>query len=393
MWADRNARLFVGVSVVSGFGSTAMSLVGSVWVLSLTGSATLAALVGLCTYAPTLAGPALGAAVDRLPRQRTLIWTCLALAAMLLTLLAVRSAREVWLVYTVMLVCGVSYVILAAAESALLPASLPGDVLGQINGLRMGAQEGVKLVAPLAGAGLFALTGNGRPVAILASATLLVAAGLYRGIRSPQAMPAKTRTSLRAQIGEGIRFLWRTSVLRACATTAAVAVAMSGLATAATYFFVTHDLHRAPEFLGVLGSAQGAGSIVSGVAAGWMIRRVGERGTAAIGAGIFAMATLSRCVPAMPLAVCASVLIGLGLPWTVVATMTAVQRLTPPRMVGNVAATATTVVFGPIAAALAIGAPLPAWIGYRATFLAAAGLSLLSGLIATGLAGVGGRSQ
>ncbi|GAA1659686.1 hypothetical protein ACFQY4_11635 [Catellatospora bangladeshensis] len=64
---DRNARLFLGVSLSAGFGNTAMSLAAPVWVLALTGSASLAALCGLCVYLPTLAGPVLGTLVDRLP--------------------------------------------------------------------------------------------------------------------------------------------------------------------------------------------------------------------------------------------------------------------------------------------------------------------------------------
>jgi hypothetical protein len=64
----RNAILFVAISLLSGFGSTAMSLVAGIWILDLTGSVSLAGLAGLCVYAPTLAAPWLGALVDRLPR-------------------------------------------------------------------------------------------------------------------------------------------------------------------------------------------------------------------------------------------------------------------------------------------------------------------------------------
>jgi MFS family permease len=69
----RNATLFVLISLLSGFGSTAMTLSAGIWVLDLTGSVSLAALTGLCIYAPTLAAPWLGALVDRLPRRPLLI--------------------------------------------------------------------------------------------------------------------------------------------------------------------------------------------------------------------------------------------------------------------------------------------------------------------------------
>src|SRR4051812_40408656 len=97
-----NAGLFVAISTVAGFGSTAMALVAGVWILDLTGSSGLAGLAGFCVFAPTLAGPWLGALVDRLPRRALLIGVDLVLAAVLLSLLAVRSREQAWLIYAVM---------------------------------------------------------------------------------------------------------------------------------------------------------------------------------------------------------------------------------------------------------------------------------------------------
>ena len=175
MWRNRNALLFVSISFVSGFGATAMRLAVSLWVLDLTGSPSLAALDGLCVFAPTLAGPLLGAVVDRLPRKALLVATNLGLAAALATLLAVGGRADVWLIYAVSLAYGFSYVLLDAGESALLPAALPDEILAQVNGVRMSAQEGTKLFAPLAGAGLYALAG-GETVALATAACLLVSA-------------------------------------------------------------------------------------------------------------------------------------------------------------------------------------------------------------------------
>src|SRR5262249_2955636 len=117
---DRNARLFLGVTVVAGFGSEAMSLAAPVWVLSLTGSARVAALLGLGVYAPRLFGPLSGALVARLPRRRLLVGTSLAMSLVLLTLLAVRTAGAVWLIFAVMLWYGFSHVVLDAGESAMV---------------------------------------------------------------------------------------------------------------------------------------------------------------------------------------------------------------------------------------------------------------------------------
>ena len=50
----RNAVLFVLISVLSGFGSTALTISASIRVLDLSGSVSLAALTSLFLYAPLL---------------------------------------------------------------------------------------------------------------------------------------------------------------------------------------------------------------------------------------------------------------------------------------------------------------------------------------------------
>ncbi|GGY90815.1 hypothetical protein GCM10010327_21900 [Streptomyces nitrosporeus] len=66
---DRTAVLCLTGLLVSGFGTSAMWLTAGIWVKSLTGSDTWAGLTVFAMWAPVLAGPALGALADRLPRR------------------------------------------------------------------------------------------------------------------------------------------------------------------------------------------------------------------------------------------------------------------------------------------------------------------------------------
>jgi MFS family permease len=381
----RNAVLFVAISVVSGFGSTAMSLVAGVWIFDLSGSSSLAGLAGLCVYAPTLVAPWLGALVDRVERRRLVIRVSLGLGACLLTLWAVRSRAEVGLIFAVMLAYGVSYVVLDAGETALLPAALPDDALGDVNGWRSSAQEGMKLVAPVAGAGLYGAFG-GHAVATVGAAMPVAVAALYAAVRldprpaearwpadeGGEAAPRETRPDERAGPGEGrrreleaatagsgavegVRLLGRDPRIRVPVVLAAVSIAMSGFLGSAVFALVTR-LHLPATVLGVLGSAQGAGSIAGGLVAGRVLRRHGPDRVAAAGAVIFATGLLCRCLPWPAALVAASVLIGIGLPWTLIAAVTAVQRYAPDAARGRVAATSTTAMFGPNALAIPLGA-------------------------------------
>ncbi|MET8146746.1 MFS transporter [Actinoplanes sp. NPDC049668] len=350
----RNAVLFVAISLLSGFGSSAMSLVAGIWILDLTGSASLAALAGLCVYAPTLAGPWLGGLLDRVPCRPLMVATNLLLAAALLSLFAVRSPAQTWLIFGVSTAYGISYVLLDAGESALLPSALPPGELGDVNGWRSSAQEGMKLIAPLAGAGLYAWRG-GPAVAALSAAMPVLVAALYAALRlrsAPVIAGAPRERGVRA----GLAVLAGTPLLRWTVALAAVAIATSGFATAAQFQVVTADLGLAATFLGVLLSAQGAGSIVAGLVAGRVIARRGVVFVAVAGAALFAAGLLARCLPWWPALVVGAVIGGIGLPWTLIAAVTAVQTHTPREMLGRVSATANTAMFGPIALATPLGA-------------------------------------
>ena len=89
----RNLRLLVGVSLVTGFGGTAMSLTAAIWVMALTGSSGLAALAGVFVFAPVLAGPVAGRGCRSAADRTVLVGTNLAMAACCLTLLTVHSGR------------------------------------------------------------------------------------------------------------------------------------------------------------------------------------------------------------------------------------------------------------------------------------------------------------
>src|SRR3954468_10048041 len=204
---DRNAALYLAALVVSGFGTSALWLASGVWVKDLTGSNGLAALCVLALWAPSLFGPVLGTLADRTRRKPLLIALNLLPAVLLLTLVTVDSPNGLWLLYTVLFLYGAASVVHEAAKSALVAAAVAPESLGDFNGLRTTTTEGMKLLAPLAGAGLYAAYG-GPGVALLDAATFGCAAGLYACVRVREERPEPVADSWRAQTAEGVRFLW-----------------------------------------------------------------------------------------------------------------------------------------------------------------------------------------
>ncbi|MCT2589439.1 MFS transporter [Streptomyces sp. N2-109] len=377
---NRNAGLYLTGVVVSGFGSSAMGLAAGVWVKSLTGSDSLAALTTFCVWAPVLAGPLIGTLADRTRRWPLLIWTNLLMAVLLLTLLAVRSSDGVWILFAVLTLYGVSAVLTDAAEAALVVHALPSDLRGDFNGLRMTANEGMKLIAPLIGAGLFVQFG-GPAVALLDAVTFALAAGAFALMRVSEPVPqsADGRRWTR-QVVEGAHWLSRHAELRSLVGAGAVTMCVAGLNGAAVYAVVDIGLGQSPAFAGVLYAVQGGGSVLSGVAAGALLRRMHERVFAAAGITLFALGVALRAAPSVPLALIASAMIGAGLPCVLIASMTAVQREVPDVLLGRVAATANTVLFAPNALALGAGAGLIALMDHRILLLAAGAVAALAAL-------------
>ncbi|MGX1671772.1 MFS transporter [Streptomyces sp. NPDC055400] len=368
--------LLAGI-VVSGFGTSAMWLAAGIWVKDLTGSDSLAALCAFALWAPTLAGPLLGTVADRTRRRPLLVAANLGLGLLLLSLLAVDSAGRLWILFAVLVAYGTCGVVTDAAEAALVPAVVGKDALGDFNGLRMTADEGMKLVAPLAGAGLFAVYGGGG-VALLDAATFAAAAGLYARLRVREPAPARQATGVWARTAEGVHALWRQERLRPLVLAAAATMLLAGLNGAALYAVVDGGLGRSPSYAGVLYAVQGAGSVLSGLAAGGLLRRLGERRFAAAGIALFAAGAGLRALPYDAVALGCSAAIGMGLPCVLIAALTAVQRETPDAFVGRAVASANTLVFAPNAVALAMGAGLIAVVDHRVLLplLGAAGLVL-----------------
>ncbi|MEU5919278.1 MFS transporter [Streptomyces sp. NPDC047141] len=370
-------RWYLTGVVVSGFGTTAMWLVSGVWVKSLTGSDSLAALAAFALWAPVLLGPLLGPLADRVRRRPLLVVLDLAMACLLPLLLWVESADRVWLLFAVLVLYGTQGAVHDAAEQALVSSVVDGRRLGTFNGLRMTANESMKLIAPLVAAGLFAAYGGGT-VALLDAASFAVAAAVFALMPVREARPARAASrSWWGETAEGVRLLRGSRVLRPLVATGAFTMLLAGVNGAAIYAVVDRGLGQSPAYAGVLYAVQGVGSVLAGLVTGPLLRRIPERALAAAGLALFAVAMGVRgALPYEATALAASAVIGLGMPWVLVAVMTAVQREAPAEAVGRVAASANTLVMAPNALAIAAGAGLLAVTDVHVLLplLAAAGL-------------------
>jgi hypothetical protein len=198
--ALRDARLYLAGQALSLLGDLSLSLAMGVWVKQLTGSSGAAGLTFVAFLLPQLASPLAGMVVDRTRRRPLLIAVNLASAVAVAPLVVVHDAGDVWIVYAVSLALGASTMVLGAGQSALLVGLLPGELLAHGNAALQTLREGLRLLAPLAGAGLFAWLGGGAVAALDAATFLAAAAALaLMRLREPPPAPRGALTPRRAR--------------------------------------------------------------------------------------------------------------------------------------------------------------------------------------------------
>ncbi len=335
--------LFAGTTT-SMFGDSVMLLVFSMWVKDLTGSNGQAGLTFFWMVVPSLFAPLLGGPIDRVRRKPLAVWGNVASAMILLPLLFVRDAGQVWIIWTVAFLYGVSFVVLPASVNGLLKELLPEDQLVEANAALQTVKESFRLVGPIVGAGLFGLAG-GWAVAVVDAASFVVAALLISRVRLREDLPVREEADWWAEMTAGARHLAREQVLRHVLVAVACMLIVIGFAEAAIYAIL--DAFGKPvEFVGVVVTVQGVGAVAGGLTAGRIVRRFGEPGAVAIALVVMAGSLgIIAAVDVFAVLLAATVSLGYSLPVLLVAYTTLVQKRTPQRLMGRVG-TALNVVLG-----------------------------------------------
>ncbi|HEX4722225.1 MAG TPA: MFS transporter [Pseudonocardiaceae bacterium] len=361
---DRPFRRLLAGQIVSSFAASALYLALGIWAKDLTHSNALAGCVFLALGVPSLLGPLAGHLVDRLPRRTLLITTNGAVGVAELALLAVHGRGQLWVIYAVAAVIGAANTVLGASRSALLRDMLADADLGPANAVLQTTSQGLRLLSPLAGAGLYTAIG-GHGVTLVNSALFGLAALLLAMVRVTESAPGARAARLRDDLLAGFRHVRSVPLLVQLTVVGAFAFAVVGLFETVGFAVVDQGLHRSPSFYGVVDSVQGAGAVVGGLTAAWVLRRLGEARSVGVGLAAVGIGAVGLVSSSMALVMIGTVVIGAGVPWFVVGWSTGLQRYTPPRLQGRVNATATMLLNGPQTASIGLGATLIAVVDYR----------------------------
>jgi len=359
-------RLFAGTTT-SMLGDSVMLLVLSMWVKTLTGSNGAAGLTFFWMVVPALFAPLYGMYIDRVRRKPLLVWGNVISALMVLPLLLVQDAGDVWIVYVVAFLYGISFVVLPAGLNGLLKEMIPDDVLVEANSSLQTTREGFRLIGPLVGAALFSLFGGGA-VAVVDSLSFLVAALIIASIPLRENAPERIEQHWWHEMTGGIKHLAHEPVLRHTLVAFALMLIVIGF-TEASIYAVLDFFGKPPTFAGVVVTVQGVGAIAGGLTTSRWVRRLGEAGGVTIGMALLAAGLAVVALSStLWITLAAVVVLGYSLPLTFIAFNTMLQRRTAHALIGRASAAVETVLGTPQAISLAVGALLVTLLDYHVIF-------------------------
>ncbi|MEO6570353.1 MAG: MFS transporter [Ilumatobacteraceae bacterium] len=312
-----------------------------------------------------------GAVVDRVDRQRLIIWTQLARAAAVWTLVAAILTDRVGLpiVYLVAFAIGLGEVLVDTASQAAIPLLAPAGALEQANSRMVGAQLATgEIIGLPVGALLFAWTSEA-PF-LVDACTFLVGALLIALVRRPlQGERTAPRQPIVADVRAGFDFLWHQPYLRR----SAVALGLSNFAITASgslFVLLIVDVLDAPEIaFGVLGAAGAVGGLIGSVIGRRLIATFG-RSRAMVGGGV--VGTLAQAATGLApnvAAACACFFIStLAVVVGNVVGQSLRQTVTPEHLLGRVVASYRMIGLGGMPLGALAGGLMASATGVRSVF-------------------------
>ena len=314
-----------------------------------------------------------GALADRLDRRKLMLWANLsrALLPALLVALILLDFGSIWVLYGVALMVGVAETLYDTSAQSIMPQVVHRDQLSRANG-RLYAVELTtnQFVGPPLGGLLVAIgmvAGFAVPAALWLAAVgvLLMVPGTFRVER-------EQKSTLRSDIGEGLRFLWNQKILRTLAVMTGVLNFASSAAFAVLVLFAVgpaSEMKLSEVGFGLLLTTSALGSVVGSFISERVEARLGRSKSLTLtvfGCALFIGAPALTNNPYVlgPIFFVGGILIVL---WNVI-TVSLRQRITPNGLLGRVNSAYRLLAWGTMPLGAAAGGLLAQGLGLQSMF-------------------------
>lgn len=311
-----------------------------------------------------------GAIADRMDRRRLMIGADLArfVVVGLLGAAIIADVANIWMLYVCAFLLGAGETLHVNAAQALVPLIVEHDDLLQANARFASAQiAAAQFIGPPLGVAAFNAAAS---VPFVADAVSFAgSAALVSNLRDVHQVEAPT-TTMRADIREGMAFMWHNVALRRMTVILAVINFAYFGAISLLVLYNEELLQGSTVTYTALFVAGATGTVVTRFFVSAVTRRLGETRTLVAAVWMWATALVGMSTTSIPVVAIASYFvlgIGTGLWWAVNTTVR--QRITPPRLRGRMNAAYRTVSWGVVPVGAAFGGLLAKWFGLRAPFV------------------------
>jgi len=268
-------------SAVSNLGDGVWLVAAPLLAVTLTRDPALVAGLAFTQRLPWLIFPLLsGALADRVDRRKAMVVVSL-FRGLLIAVLGISVLTDMVslpMLYIVFFLITTGETLFDTSSTALIPAIVPRDQLTKANARLSGTMSVTNQFIGLPLGGFLFARAAALPFT-LGAAGLAVAAGILttlRGTFRPDQKDPALRTTLRAEIGEGIGWLWRHRLLRTTAVTLGVLNLVLVAQISIMVLYAEDHLGLGPSGYGVLLTSTGIGGIVGSVVAERIIVITGE---------------------------------------------------------------------------------------------------------------------
>jgi len=390
LWRNDAFTVFWSARTISFAGTGITTVVLPVLVYGMTHSPAWVATLGLIEFVPYLSfGLLAGAVADRMNRKKIMVGCDVIAAFLLAGVPAVAAVHLLGMAQILIVALGIAtaFVWFDAANFGTLPALVDRSELPVAASLIGSSGQVALLCAPTVGA--FLLTVMSAPYALgFDAASYLISALLLLSIRRSFArpQPQQDRLRLRADIAEGLRFLWHQPVIRTLTFSVFCACLSWGGTFALLVVYANRALHltQVDVRLGLLYSAGELGGLLAAVAVPILIRHlaIGPLTAAFLAVSAAAVAFLA-VAPSYDWALLAFFLFGLAYLIVITTGITVRQMLTPDHLQARVNTAGRMIAGGGLPAGALLAGLLAEVLPIRLTF----GLLTISAVVGAGLAG------
>ena len=335
---ERDFRWWFAGQVTSASGVMAQGVAVSWWMLQRTGDAVWLSVLTLFTWGPTLIGGAwAGAVVDRSDRRRLLIATQSVLmgVAATLTVLAATGTLAVWNVLAASAISGATMAFDSPARQVYVVDLVGAEGVASAVGLWEVALNASRVVGPGLGGALLAGPGGATACfAVNAGSYLAPLIVLLKMKAHTEGAHAPERKRVRGAARDGIRYAFRSPIMRALLPMSAASGLIFGMGIALPPL-VERAFHQGGGGYGAMMAAFGVGGLPGALLAAAQPEPTGRR------VRWLALATAATVIgiavsPTMVVALAVMAVLGLTSIWFIASANTLAQLRCAPDMRGRV---------------------------------------------------------